>query len=134
MAAKAAADKNQSVIICDENPEMGGWLLSDTDILIDGKSGSEWAANMVAELTALENVRLMTRTTGFGYFQQNMVGLSERVTEHLSRPDPDSPRERMWQIRTGKVIIAQGAIERHMVFPDKRPPRHFIGGCRPNLT
>ncbi|MEE9314758.1 MAG: sarcosine oxidase subunit alpha [Rhizobiaceae bacterium] len=129
MAAKTAANKKKSVIICDENPSMGGWLLSDTDIRIDGKSGAEWAADMVAELTAMPNVRLLTRTTGFGYFQQNMVALNEQVTDHLSRPDPDSPRERMWQVRAGKVIIAQGAIERHMVFPDNDRPGILLAGA-----
>ena len=122
VAAKAAADKKKNVIICDENPEFGGWLLSDTDIRIDGQTGEEWAGNMVRELAAMDNVRILSRTTGIGYFQQNMVVLNERVTEHLSRPDLDLPRERMWQVRADKVIIAQGAIERHMVFPDNDRP------------
>ena len=122
VAAKAAADKKKNVIICDENPELGGWLLSDTDIRIDGQTGEEWAANMVRQLEAMDNVRVLSRTTGIGYFQQNMVVLNERVTEHLSRPDLDLSRERMWQVRANKVIIAQGAIERHMVFPDNDRP------------
>ena len=132
MAAKAAADKNKKVIICDENPAMGGWLLSDTDILIDGKSGHEWATNMVESLKAMPNVRALTRTTGFGYFQQNMVGLIERVTEHLSNPASDLPRERMWQVRAEKVIIARVRLSATWCFPTMTAPA-FYSPVQPKL-
>ena len=128
-AAKTAAAKKKSVILCDENPQMGGWLLSDTDIVINGNSGTEWAANLVRDLAAMDNVRMLTRTTGIGYFQQNMVALGEQVTDHMSRPGPDVARERMWQIRADKVILAQGAIERHMVFPDNDRPGIMLAGA-----
>ncbi len=129
MAAKVAADQKKSVILCDENPSMGGWMLSDTDIRIDGKTGADWAAAMVEELRAMDNVRLLTRTTGIGYFQQNMVVLNQRVTEHLAQPQQDLPRERMWQVRADNVILAQGAIERHMVFPDNDRPGILLAGA-----
>ncbi len=128
-AAKTAGKAGKSVILCDENPMLGGWLLADTNVRIDGKSGAEWANSMAAELAAMDNVRILTRTTGFGYFQQNMVALNERVTDHLSRPAPELPRERMWQVRAAKVILAQGAIERHMVFPDNDRPGIMQAGA-----
>ncbi|MEM8749928.1 MAG: sarcosine oxidase subunit alpha [Pseudomonadota bacterium] len=129
LAAREAAKKKQSVILCDENPQMGGYLLSDSDVEIEGLSGPAWAASVVAELKKLDNVRLLTRTTGFGYFQQNMVGLVESVTDHLSTPPADLPRERMWQVRAKKVVIAQGAIERHMVFPGNDRPGIVLAGA-----
>ncbi|MGI9365948.1 MAG: sarcosine oxidase subunit alpha [Rhizobiaceae bacterium] len=128
-AALAAAKKKKQVILCDENPHPGGWLLSDTDIQIDGQSGAQWVVDRVAELAQMGNVQVLTRTTGIGYFQQNMVVLNERVTDHLSRPDPDLPRERMWQVRAKNVIIAQGAIERHMVFADNDRPGIMLAGA-----
>ncbi|MEE9375959.1 MAG: sarcosine oxidase subunit alpha family protein, partial [Rhizobiaceae bacterium] len=129
MAAKIAANKKQSVIICDENPNLGGWLLCDTDISISGKTGAEWATSTAAELAAMPNVRILTRTTGFGYFQQNMVALNERVTDHLASPDAELSRERLWQVRAQKVILAQGEIERHMVFPDNDRPGIMLAGA-----
>ena len=33
-----------------------------------------------------------------------------------------SPRERLWQVRAKRVILATGAIERHMVFADNDRP------------
>ena len=128
-SAKAAGKAGKSVILCDENPTTGGWLLADTDVRLDGKTGAEWAAGITAELEAMDNVRVLTRTTGFGYFQQNMVALSERVTEHLSRPAPELPRERLWQVRADEVILAQGAIERHMLFPDNDRPGIMQAGA-----
>jgi hypothetical protein len=35
---------------------------------------------------SMDNVRILPRTTAFGYYAQNMVGLVERVTDHLARP------------------------------------------------
>ncbi|MEL6505932.1 MAG: sarcosine oxidase subunit alpha [Pseudomonadota bacterium] len=132
-AARAAAEEGQSVILCDENSHMGGWMLSDTDIRIDGQSGPEWAAEQVKALRPQKNVRLLTRTTGFGYFQQNMVALAERVTDHMSRPDPDLPRERLWQVRAKQVVLAQGAIERHMVFAGNDRPGIMLASAAQTL-
>ena len=43
----------------------------------------------------MDNVRVLPRTTAdsASYYAQNMVGLAERVTEHLAAPGPDLPRE-----------------------------------------
>jgi sarcosine oxidase subunit alpha len=75
----------------------------------------------------MDNVRVLPRTTAFGYYAQNFVGLVERVTDHLAAPDPEMPRERLWQVRAKRVIIAAGAIERHMVFRQQRPAGHHAG-------
>ncbi len=122
MAAKTAAKSGKRVIIADENPMMGGSLLSDSQVRIGGKSGSEWAAEAATELEGLDNVIVLSRTTAFGYYNHNMVTLVERVTDHLAQPDADLPRERLWQVRAEKVILATGAIERHIVFPDNDRP------------
>ncbi|MDJ0614446.1 MAG: sarcosine oxidase subunit alpha [Rhizobiaceae bacterium] len=121
-AAKAAAASGKRVIIADENPIMGGSLLSDSVVKLNGKTGSDWAASIVSELEAMDNVTVLPRTTAFGYYNHNMVTLAERVTEHMANPDPELPRERMWQVRAEKVILATGAIERHLVFPDNDRP------------
>jgi len=121
-AALAAAHAGAQVILCDEQPETGGALHHETDTMIGGQSGWEWAQAVTAELRAMDNVRVLTRTTAFGYQAQNHVGLVERVTEHLANPDPALPRERLWQVRARQVIIATGAIERHMVFANNDRP------------
>ena len=122
VAAKTAAQSGKRVILVDENAEMGGALLSDSQSKIDGKSAQEWIEVTLAELKASENVTVLNRTTAFGYYSHNMVCMVEQVTEHLAQPDPDTPRERLWQVRAKQVILATGAIERHLVFPDNDRP------------
>jgi sarcosine oxidase subunit alpha len=121
-AALAAAETGASVIIADERPELGGSLYFDTGVTIDGQEGFAWAQKMTAKLAAMPNVRVLTRTTVFGYYAQNFIGLVERVTDHIARPGHHQPRERLWQVRAKRVILATGAIERHMVFDGNDRP------------
>src|SRR6185437_894767 len=76
----------------------------------------------IAKLEAMDNVHVLSRTTAFGYYAQNFVGLTERVSDHLQNPGADVPRERLWQIRAKRVVLATGSIERHMVFADNERP------------
>lgn len=121
-AALAAAQSGVRVILADEQPAFGGALRYETGAVVDGSNGWEWARGATARLAAMENVRLLTRTTAFGYYAQNLVGLVERVGDHLARPAADLPRERLWKVRAGRVVLAAGAIERHMVFADNDRP------------
>ncbi|WP_159588471.1 sarcosine oxidase subunit alpha [Chelativorans xinjiangense] len=121
-AALAASEAGARVILADEQAEPGGSLRFEDGAFIDGKPGWEWAQQTAAQLAARDNVRLLTRTTGFGYYAQNMLGLVECLTDHLAAPDPEAPRERLWQVRAKRVVLATGAIERHMVFPDNDRP------------
>jgi sarcosine oxidase, subunit alpha len=121
-AALSAAQTGARVIICDEQAEAGGALRYETDVTVDGKPGYDWATETLASLRAMDNVTVLTRTTAFGYYAQNFVGLVERISDHLSNPGSDMPRERLWQVRARKVILATGAIERHMVFANNDRP------------
>lgn len=120
--ALSAASTGLQVILCDEQPEVGGALRYENDVQIDGVSGYEWAVAAYAKLREMKNVRVLTRTTAFGYYAQNFVGLVERLSDHLSRPAAEMPRERLWQVRASKVVLATGAIERHMVFANNDRP------------
>ncbi|ACM37716.1 MULTISPECIES: sarcosine oxidase subunit alpha [Rhizobium/Agrobacterium group] len=121
-AALAAAETGASVIICDEQPEMGGAFHYDTGAVIDGQNGYDWAQATVAKLKAMDNVTVLTRTTAFGYYNHNFLGLAERVTDHIAKPAKGLPRERLWQVRAKKVVLATGSIERHMVFANNDRP------------
>jgi sarcosine oxidase subunit alpha len=121
-AARAAAARGDRVILCDEQAEPGGSLLAETRARIDGLDARDWLAAALAELAAEPRVTLLPRTTAFGYFAQNFVALAERVTDHLAVPDPNLPRERLWQVRAREVVLATGAIERPLVFPENDRP------------
>jgi sarcosine oxidase subunit alpha len=121
-AALAAGSSGKRVWLVDEQPEIGGSLLHEASATIDGATPAAFLADAAARLAAMPNVTVMTRTTAFGYFPHNMIGLSERVTDHLANPDPKLPRERMWHLRAGEVVLACGAIERPLVFPENDRP------------
>ncbi|QCI65268.1 sarcosine oxidase subunit alpha [Phreatobacter stygius] len=121
-AALAAAKAGAKVILCDEQAELGGSLLSETAATIDGRSAAGWLTETLADLAGRANVTLMPRTTAFGWYPHNFLGLSERVTDHLASADPKLPRERLWQLRAREVVLATGAIERPLAFPDNDRP------------
>jgi sarcosine oxidase subunit alpha len=121
-AALAASESGKRVILADEQAEMGGALLHDTTSTIDGKSAWAWLSETLATLRIRENVTLLPRTTAFGYYNHNHIGLVQRVTDHLQRPHPDLPRERLWQVRAAEVVLATGAHERPLVFADNDRP------------
>jgi sarcosine oxidase subunit alpha len=114
-AALAAAHAGSQVILCDEQPETGGAFHHETDATVGGQPGWDWAQAVTAELRAMDNVRVLTRTTAFGYQAQNHVGLVERVTEHLANPDPSLPRERdrHWRYRAAHGVCQQRPARYH---------------------
>jgi len=124
-AALAAAQSGARVILCDEQSELGGSLLSEpqTEISsIDGYRSRDWLRQTLAQLSRFPEVTLLPRTTAFGYFPHNHVGLNERLTDHLSSLPPNLPRERTWQVQAKEVVLATGAIERPLVFPGNDRP------------
>jgi sarcosine oxidase, subunit alpha len=117
-AARAAADAGARVILCDEQSEPGGSLLSDPT---DAPGQAQLAATLGA-LHANPRVTLLSRTTAFGYFPHNFLGLSQRLTDHLPDPPAELPRERQWKVRAREVVLATGAIERPLVFAGNDRP------------
>jgi len=130
-AALAAARTGARVILCDEQPELGGSLLSEPPggTCIDGRTANEWTATAIAELNSLPRVRMLARTTAFGYFPHNLVALNERLTDHLASAPTHLPRERTWQVRAREVVLATGAIERPLVFPGNDRPGIMLAGA-----
>ncbi|HCF24816.1 MULTISPECIES: 2Fe-2S iron-sulfur cluster-binding protein [unclassified Novosphingobium] len=113
-AALAASASKKKVILIDEQDELGGGALADPTLW-------PWLAESLKDLAKLTNVTLLPRTTAFGYYHDNFIGAVERLTEHL--PDPGhGAREKLWRIRAGEVVLAQGAIERPLVFAGNDVP------------
>ncbi|WP_372800273.1 sarcosine oxidase subunit alpha [Paracoccus seriniphilus] len=128
-SALTAGRAGSKVVLVDENPEMGGTLLSEPSVSIDGQAAWDWLAGALAELDAMPNVRRMTRTTAMGYYHQNMIGLVQKLTDHMAEVKPGAPRERMWRLRAREVVLAQGAIERPMVFDGNDCPGVMMAGA-----
>ena len=121
LAAAAAASRGGArVILCEQERHLGGRLAWD-QAEIGGESGAVWVRRMAQTLAAQAETTVLTRTTAIGYFDHNALALLELVTD---RPDDDQSavRQRLWQVRAKRVILATGALERPLVFPGNDRP------------
>lgn len=118
-AARAASTAGTRVILCEQDPQVGGGLLWDA-AEVEGRPGAAWAALTAADLAARAGVRILTRTTAVGYFDHNALALRETFAE--AGQTPNGPRERLWQVRAKRVVLATGAFERPLVFPGNDRP------------
>jgi sarcosine oxidase subunit alpha len=120
MAALTAARAGADVLLADEDSVLGGRLNGESEE-IDGIPASEWAADVVDELAAMPNVRLMPRTTVTGAYDQGTYGALERVSHHLS-DTTGRPLECFWRIVAKRTILCAGAIERPIAFKNNDRP------------
>lgn len=107
-AAIRAAQDGGRVLIVEAEPEPGGASLW---------SGEDRARDaLLAQLRSYPNAVIHTRTTAFGYYDDNLVGLCERLTDHIAPAGRAGPRQRLWKVRAGRVVLATGAFERPLAF------------------
>ena len=127
-AALTAGRSGARVILCDEQAEPGGWLLS-SDETIDQLPAAQWVARALAELAAMPEVTLLPRTTAFGYQDHDLVTLAERRADHLAAGQAPVFRERLWRVRARQVVLATGAHERPLVFGNNDLPGVMLAGA-----
>ena len=120
-AALESGRAGARVIVIDEQSEPGGSLLSGTRT-IDARPSAHWREETLAELGSMANVRVLCRTTAFGYYDHNFIAAIERVTDHLGPTEGGAPRQRIWRIRALQVVLATGAIERPLLFRNNDRP------------
>ncbi|NRP11596.1 Sarcosine oxidase subunit alpha [Aliiroseovarius sp. xm-m-379] len=125
-AALAAAKSGKKVMLIEQTNHWGGRAPVDGGT-IDGKSAAEWVDAAVAELEALDNVTLRTRTMGAGVYDHGYVTGYERVADHT--PGDGRPRHRLWRIRAGQIVTATGAIERPLSFAGNDIPGVMLAGA-----
>jgi sarcosine oxidase subunit alpha len=117
VAALAAAEAGARVILADEQDELGGTLLATADAAV-----TEWLQQTVTVLAAHGRVTLLPRSTVFGYYDHNFLGIAERCTDHLAEPERRGVRQRLWRVRAKQVVLAQGAFERPLAFCNNDRP------------
>ncbi|WP_327658150.1 2Fe-2S iron-sulfur cluster-binding protein [Streptomyces sp. NBC_00483] len=133
-AALAASDAGVRVVLVDSAPELGGSLLGTRET-VDGRPAQEWVDSVTRRLAASGNVTVLTRTTAFGHYDDNLVLALEKRTDHLGAAAPSHvSRQRVWRIRAEQVVHATGATERPIVFDDNdRPGIMFASAARTYL-
>jgi sarcosine oxidase subunit alpha len=127
-AAREAVRSGARVMLLDDQPELGGSLLSGSTapelaVTIEGKPALEWVADVEAELVSGAESTVLNRTTAFGAYDANYVIAVQNRTDHLSSPAASGvSRQRIWHIRANQVVLAPGAHERPLVFENNDRP------------
>ena len=117
-AAELAASNGPDVMLVEQDFALGGSLLGSAGT-VEGKSATAWLSERAE---ALKGVRVMPRTVAFGLYDTNVVGLYEKVTDHLASPDPALPRGNFRIVRPARIVLATGAIERPVAFGNNDRP------------
>ncbi|HWB35912.1 MAG TPA: ferredoxin, partial [Rugosimonospora sp.] len=105
------------VILVDERPVLGGWLVDS------GTLDHDWLAGAVADLAA-GGATVLTATTALGRYDANFVPAVQRLSRNGS-----GTRERLWRIRAGHIALATGAHERPLVFAGNDRPGILLAGA-----
>jgi sarcosine oxidase subunit alpha len=126
MAALAAARSGARVILAEQEPLLGGSLLSERP----GHPSAAWLQEIKAELAGCPSLRTQPRTTVAAYYDHNYLALLERVSDHLGpTAPPHLPRQRLWKVRAKQVVLAVGSIERPLVFEGNDRPGVMLAGA-----
>ncbi len=125
MTALNAGRSGKRVILANDDFELGGRLLSDP-IEIDDAPALEWVKHSVAELQSMDNVRILERTSVYGVFDHGIYGALETKTDRIGAP---GARMVLWKIFARKSILATGATERPIAFPNNDRPGIMLAGA-----
>ena len=106
-AALAAAPSGQSVLLADAAPRRGGWAVGTAG------AAAQRALALVDELTA-SGVEVLSRCTIVGLYDDRLAVGVQQLGQGV--------RERLWKIRARRIVLATGAFERPMLFPDNDRP------------
>ena len=125
IAAKIAAKNGFNTILIDDKNTLGGSTIfqNNENFKINDEISKDWLFKEIEELKKLKNLTIKTRTSVATYHSYNYLLAKENLTDHLSKNNKTSNiRQRLWKIRSNKVIIASGAIERPLVFNNNDRP------------
>lgn len=114
-AALEAAEAGKRVILVEQDNILGSSLIRDPQEL-DGA----WV-EATAERIRAAGGRILTRTTASGYWEHDLVTLTQRIAEPGQIP-LQGVAQRLWHIRAAQVILATGSIERPMAFAHNDRP------------
>jgi sarcosine oxidase, subunit alpha len=120
-AALAAGRAGASVVLADENAELGGALADEPDT----PTARAWVATMVRELDGLPEVETLRRTSVVAFHDHNYLIAVEERGDAAGTP----PAQRLLKIRAREVVLATGAVERPLVFPDNDRPGVMLAGA-----
>jgi len=127
MAARAAAEAGADVILAEEDTRLGGRILAECGE-IDGLAALQWVEEIAGQLAGMPNVRIMTRTAVTGAYDGGTYGALERMAPDVA-DRPHAPKGCFWRIVARRAVLASGALERPVAFPDNDRPGVMMAGA-----
>jgi methylglutamate dehydrogenase subunit C len=114
-AALDAAEAGKRVILVEQDNILGPSLIRDPQDL-----DTVWIEATAIRIRAAGGL-ILTRTTASGYWEHDLVTLTQRIAEPGQVPE-GGVAQRLWHVRAGQVILATGSIERPMAFAHNDRP------------
>ncbi|MFT5141171.1 MAG: sarcosine oxidase subunit alpha, partial [Rhodothermales bacterium] len=118
-AALSAAGSDARVLLVEQDHELGGSLLADGAV-IDDKDSEAWLSQTKDILDGAKNITIMTSSTVSGYYDHNVLTITDRSTSGVKR---------FWKLRAKEVLLATGAIEQPLVFENNDRPGIMLAGA-----
>ncbi|MDA1060008.1 MAG: sarcosine oxidase subunit alpha family protein [Proteobacteria bacterium] len=118
-SARAACASGARVVLIEDNPELAAGLAASP--------AKEWID--VAIGVVKQDATVLTRTTVFGAYDAGYFAALQRASDHLPQEARAGVRQRLWLIRAKQVVLATGAIERPLVFPNNDRPGVYLAGA-----
>ena len=114
-AALEAAEAGKRVILVEQDAVIGASLIRDPQTLDDA-----WVKSSADRISKAGGI-ILTRTTASGYWEHDLVTLTQRLAEPGQVP-ANGVAQRLWHVRAGQVLLATGSIERPMAFSHNDRP------------
>lgn len=117
-AALAAAESGAHVTLVEEQPDLGGYLLTQACHHEDpgefsGLRGSEIAARLAAEIGNSDKINVLSDATVFGAYEGLLLGVLQG--------------KRLIHLRSKRMIVATGVYEYPLVFHNNDLPGVMLG-------
>lgn len=107
-AALEIAERGDPVVLVDDQPSLGGQSLYR-------KSANDLPVDAIAKLQRMANVTILQRSSCFGMYEGNLLGILQR--------NPHSHAvERLVHLRAKRVVVATGSYETPILFQNNDLP------------
>ena len=103
-AAQAAAERGEEVVVIDDQPALGGQLRYR-------KRAGGIPGDLISQLEGASNVRILKHSYCFGLYEGNLLGVLQ-FNPHRSAA------ERLIHLRARQIVVATGAYETPLLFPN----------------
>ncbi len=121
MAAITAADLGAEVVLIEQNDTLGGQLVKQTHMFFGsekqyaGTRGIDIGYMLIDKVKSHEKIKVLLDSTAMGYYPDGVLGINQL--------------EKFIKIKPKKLIVATGASEKTIAFPNNDLPGVYGAGA-----